>query len=289
MLGATVFAQGADPLPVPGATALAALPGLAGRASLLTQTPPFDRPLVLQSSVRGEAPLAWVETVVERPFAAVLAALEDPHQWCAALVLHVNIETCRVDSPKTAPPRIRLRVARSVEKTGGPGEDFDFLFQTHRLSDVPLIVQLNAAQGPLGSRDHEMLFAAAPLDGSRTAVRLSYRFTLDSFSKLALDLYLRTLVRDRGGFSRAHEDGRDGAVGGVRGMLERNLMLHLIALDAAAAEPRVPLAAGYRTRLRDYHAGTARYPAQLLELSLDEYVSRKEPLLRPGGARSGDR
>ena len=127
-----------------------------------------------------------------------------------------------------------------------------------------------------------MVFAAAPLDERRTAVRLSYAFTLDAWSQWAIELYLRTVAGDRGGFT-ADEGGADAAaVGGLRGLLERNLMLYLIALDAAAAVPDARHAAGFQRRLREYFAGTERYPRQLRELDLDAYLARKAPLVQAG-------
>jgi hypothetical protein len=41
-------------------------------------------------------------------------------------------------------------------------------------------------------------------------------------------------------------------------------------------------AAGFQRRLREYFAGTERYPRQLRELDLDAYLARKALLVQAG-------
>jgi hypothetical protein len=143
------------------------------------------------------------------------------------------------------------------------------------------MVRLDAAKGFLGTFNHALVLHAAPAGGSRTALRLSYAYSHSSLADWGLGLWLATFGRGKVGFSLEGEAAADGAVrrvGGIRGLLERNLMLYLISIDAAARVPAVPDMAAFQKRLQLYHEGAERYPRQLHELGVQAYLALKRPL-----------
>lgn len=95
-----------------------------------------------------------------------------------------------------------------------------------------------------------------------------------------MNLYLNTLGLGRVGFSSASEtpDPQAPRVGGVRGLLERNLVLYLFAIEAAAATPTLRDAQDYQRRLHSYFRATELHPRQLRELDLPAYLALKQPL-----------
>src|SRR5439155_1531606 len=116
-----------------------------------------------------------------------------------------------------------------------------------------------------------------------------------SLTGWAMDVYMATVGRGKVGFSMAVQPGGKTAepVGGLRGLLERNLMRYFLAIEAAAATPAVYKSDAYERRLQDWFAATERYPRQLHEVDLDTYLALKRPLqavgVVPGAAPSSGR
>ncbi len=247
---------------------------------------PFGRPITIHSASHGTGVRAGLEALVERPFRDVHAALADPSKWCAALILHINNSGCRVDAGG-AVPRIVLKVSQSHDEPAEEALELVFEYRTMALSARQLSVQLSAAKGFVGTFDHVLVFDAATAGPSRTAIRLSYSYRQNRLADWAVSFYLATFGRGKVGFSEVDDDGQARHVGGIRGLLERNLMLYLIAIESAAKTPLVPDQQAFRQRLRDYFAATELHRRQLREVDLETYLALKEPLAPVGIAASG--
>jgi len=241
---------------------------------------PFGRALALQSSVRGGQQIIQLEALIDRPFRDLQAALADPAQWCATMILHINNIGCRAETGAMATTRIVLKVARGPEQPADQAYDFEFRYQPLALPSLPLAVRMSAARRPLSTADHELVLAAAPAGGSHTALRLSYGHTRSALADWAMNLYLNTLGQGRVGFSSASDaqDPQASRVGGVLGLLERNLVLYLFAIEAAASTPTLRDAQDYKQRLLAYFHATERHPRQLREVDLQAYLALKQPL-----------
>jgi hypothetical protein len=137
--------------------------------------------------------------------------------------------------------------------------------------------ELDAAEGPFGTTDYRIRLEAAPLDQNRTFLHLAYSYTLRSAARMGMSMYLGSSGRDKVGFSVVDRtrDGRPVYVGGVRGVVERNTMRYYLALEAYLGTLEAPAAERMEKRLRAFHAGLERYPLQLRELELAEYLEIK--------------
>jgi hypothetical protein len=71
-------------------------------------------------------------------------------------------------------------------------------------------------------------------------------------------------------------------VGGIQGVAERNTMRYFLAIEAFLATPSAAPGPRPEERLRLFHAALERYPAQLHETTLAEYLAMK---LAESGAR----
>ena len=95
--------------------------------------------------------------------------------------------------------------------------------------------------------------------------------------RLARQAYLATIGRNKLGFGVAGtgSDGKPVCIGGIRGLVERNIMRYYLAIEAflgaMSAAPQVRL----DRRLRDWFAASERYPRQLHELEQEEYLDMK--------------
>jgi hypothetical protein len=244
---------------------------------------PFGRPLTMRSRADEGQASVTLQALIDRPLRDVEAALADAQHWCSVLILHINNKGCTVaaHAPRT---HIRLIVARRYDQPESQASAFDFEYQVAKATSGELSVRLNAPTGPYGMRDCSIDFDAVPAGESRTAIRMSYSYRQGGMGSLALAAYFATVGRDKVGFSITPPgtDGGEHHVGGVRGLLERNLMRYFLAVDAAAATPLVSDTAGYVRRLRDWFAATERYPLQLHEVDLETYLALKQPLQAAG-------
>lgn len=216
------------------------------------------------------------QAVIERPFQDAEKALGGVGKWCVVMMLHINNKQCRIVTVATQ-PHIVLRVARKYDHPIEQGYDFDFTYHEMESSARLLSVRLDAPEGPLGTSNYSMRLDATPLDDRRTVLRLSYVFRRGVASGVAMDLYLATVGRGKVGFTVTGltRDGQSEFVGGLRGMVERNLMLYLLAIEATISEPESGDSGAFTRRLRQWFRATEEYPRQLHEIDQATYLDLK--------------
>lgn len=254
-------------------------------------TPPFDRPVLIRSEIRGGVLWAEIEALIDRPFRDVQLALADAPRWCAAMILHVNNAGCRAApaAPGSAAlQRIALRIARNPRQPLEQADELDFDYHLTDASTDRLSVRLHAPKGVLGTRDHGLLFDALPADDARTALRLRYTYRQNALADWSVRLWFGTFGRGKVGFSSRDEADGGGPrlVDGMHGLIERNLVRYLFAVEAAARTPAASDRQAYERRLRDYFEATERHPRQLRDLDLDAYLALKLPLAGIGIGRA---
>jgi hypothetical protein len=236
----------------------------------------FGRPLHLDSQqVAGEL-TGEIHAVLEHPFTKLNAALDAADHWCDVLILHINIKQCR--SVGAAP--VNKLVAYIGTKHPQALESaqrvvFDFRVR----ADTPdyLRIDLQADQGPLGTRNFRFVLEAVPLEAGRSFIHLSYAYTYGLVARLAMQGYLGTIGGGKVGFSVVGRttDGRPIYVGDVRGVIERNTMRYYLAIDTYVDTFDLAPREQVDRRLRRWFAATEQYPRQLHELDEAEYLDMK--------------
>lgn len=261
-------------MPVPAQDAPALRARHAALKAQLTDNA-FGRPLYVESSENGGAQKGAIHAVLEQPFERVRPALMRAAQWCEALILQANLKNC--ESSGAGGEGVAIFVARK------PSDALERAYRVNLRYRVPaaggdyLQVALDAAEGPFGTTDYRIRVEATPLDGKRTFLHLAYSYTLQSTARMGMGMYLATSGRSKVGFSVVERtaDGRPVYVGGVRGVVERNTMRYYLALEAYLGTLELPAGEQIEQRLRAFHAALERYPRQLHELELDEYLDIK--------------
>jgi len=236
----------------------------------------FQRPLYLDSSETPESVTGDIYARVDYPFATVRAALNNPGDWCDVLILHVNTKYCRAsaDSRRAV---LKVSIGRKFNEPLERAYRMDFAYRVTAQTPGYLRVSLNADAGPLGTHDYRIALEAVPLESGRTFIHLSYSFSYGRAGRLALQVYLATIGRDKVGFAVAGtgSDGQPLYIDGIRGLVERNTMRYYLAIEAflgaVSAAPRARL----DQRLRGWFAATERYPRQLHEMERGEYLDMK--------------
>jgi hypothetical protein len=236
---------------------------------------PFGRPLHVESSESSGQHKGAIYAVVEQPFKHVGAALRRAAQWCDVLILLASVKNC--EASNSGGEAISIFVARKPTDPIERAYRVDFGYEVPATGADYLQVALNAPKGPLGTTDYRIRLEAAPLDQKRTFLHMAYSYTLRSTARMGMSMYLATSGRDKVGFSVVGRtpDGRPVHVGGVRGVVERNTMRYYLAVEAYLGTFDAPATQRMEKRLRAFHAGLERYPLQLHELELAEYLEIK--------------
>lgn len=273
---------------------LAALPALAaplGAAGLKARydslgpqlaSNQFGGPLVLQSEEAQRRIDGNVYAVLDHPFAVVTGALSDPAQWCDILILHLNTKYCR-RTEANGETVLELRVGRKVEQDVESASLLRFGWRTPTKTADYFGIQMNAPEGPYGTRDYTLLVEAVRLPGNRTFLRMGYGLAYGTASSVAMQLYLGTAGRDKVGFTRLEpgaQGGEDGYIGGMRGVVERNTMRYYLAIDSYLRSLAAPPPERLEKRLALWFDATEKFPRQLHEVERDEYLQMKRNEVR---------
>src|SRR6185436_10531937 len=236
----------------------------------------FQRPLALDSSEAPSALAGDIYALLDYPFATVSAALSGMDNWCDILILHVNTKYCRAS---IAGERGVLNV-RIGKKFGQPLHDaYPMAFAYRVAAPTPnyLQVRLNADEGPLSTRDYRVVLEAIPLENGQTFIHLSYSYGYGAVGRVAMQVYLGTIGKDKVGFTVAgtQPDGRPLHIAGTRGLVERNTMRYYLAIEAFLGALSEAPQARFERRIHDWYAATERYPRQLHEMEQGAYLDMK--------------
>jgi hypothetical protein len=237
---------------------------------------PFGRPLHLDSAESADGVKGDIHALADHPFAAAAAALNAPADWCELLILHVNVKYCRA-SAGSERGVLDVSIGRKYDQPLDQAYRVPFVHRVAAQAVDYLQVRLNAAEGPLSTRDYRIVLEAIPVDDGRTFVRLAYSYAFGMAGRLAMQTYLGTIGKSKVGFtvSGTQADGQPRYIGGMRGVVERNAMRYYLAIEAYLGALSTPPQARFEKRARDWFAATERYARQLHELERGEYLEMK--------------
>jgi hypothetical protein len=260
-------------------TDAASAAGLRSQYSALVgqyQRNPFQRPLRVDSSEGPDGLKGEITALVEHPFAIAVAALDTPSQWCEILILHLNTKYCRA-TMEGERAILHVVIGKKYDQPMEQAYRVDFVYRVAAESRDYLQVELTADEGPLGTRDYRIVLEAAPVDGGRTFVRLSYSYSYGMIARLAMQVYLATVGRGKVGFTVEGKgvDGQPRYIAGMRGVTERNAMRYYLAVESYLGALSVPPRERAEKSFRDWFDAIERYPRQLHEMQQGEYLAMK--------------
>ncbi|WP_372527660.1 hypothetical protein [Piscinibacter sp.] len=246
----------------------------------------FQRPLVIESSEPAGGLQGDVYARIEQPFAVVGQALRNSDHWCDILMLHLNVKQCRArDTPPSA--SLGLIIGSKYDQPLANAYRFEFAYQVVATRPDYLQVVLSADQGPLGTSHYRIVLEVVALDAGVSFLHMSYAYDYGVVARVAMEGYLATIGRSKVGFSVVgyKSDGQPQYIGSMRGVVERNTMRYYLAIEAYLGALSLPLAQQFERRLTDWFAGIERYPTQLHELELGEYLALKREQMQRQPAR----
>jgi hypothetical protein len=235
----------------------------------------FHRPIHMDSAETRDTVSGEVFALLNAPFATVADVLDKPPNWCDILLLHLNNKFC---SPAASArgPVLHVVVGSKGEQALKDAYPLDFAYRLSAKTPEYLQVDLDAAQGPLSTRDYRIRLEATPTGDSRTFIHLAYAYSFGLVGELAMKTYLGTVARNKVGFTVLDgPHGQPQPVGGMRGAVERNTMRYYLAIEAFLGAMSAPREARLEKAFRDWFAATETYAPQLHEIGESEYLAMK--------------
>lgn len=237
----------------------------------------FGRALWLQSESADGTATGTIEAVLDFSYRSASAQLSDPANWCDILILHFNVKSCAVNRQPGGEDVIDVGIGRKYEQPIGKVYRVSFVFAVIQRSEDLLHVQLVAEDGPLSTRNYRIVVLVSPVDHGKLVVKLSYAYDYGMVGKLAMVAYLRTLGRNKVGFTIEGEDadGQPRYIRGMRGAVERNAMRYCLAVESYMRSLSWPQHEQVDARLQDWFTASQRFSRQLYEMDRDAYLTMK--------------
>jgi hypothetical protein len=236
----------------------------------------FQQPIYLSSNESSGTLKGDIYALVDYPFAIVNATLKSPAHWCDVLILHLNIKYCH---PVPAPDGTVLAVSigSKHDQALEAAHRVNFNYRMTAATLDYFQTRLNAAQGPLSTKNYRIVLEAVSLGSGQTFLHLTYAYEYGFAGNLAMKTYLATIGSGKVGFTVAGKqpDGQPDYIGGVRGLLERNTMRYFLAIDAYLSAVSAPPAEQLDRRLQSWFTATERYSRQLHEVDRSAYIEMK--------------
>lgn len=238
---------------------------------------PFQRPLVLDSKESSGDVAGNAYAVLNHQYAKAGAALAEPGNWCEILLLPFNTKQCTVSRAADRGVTLEVRIGRKNDDTPEQAYPVAFAYRVVSSSANFLQVKLEADQGPLSTRDYQIVLEAIPVEEGRTFLHLGYAYGFGMSGRLAMQTYLATVGAGKVGFTALEKpaEGEPRYVGGMRGVVERNTMRYYLAIEAFLGAMGAPQVQRTDKAARDWFAATERYPRQLHEMSEAQYLALK--------------
>lgn len=236
----------------------------------------LGEPLYLSSREGPSHVEGDVYAEVGYPLANVSLAFRSASSVCELLFLHLNVRACR---PSSTANGGMLALTVGPKRGQAPGAWYSMDYTLHLEANTPTYLRatLSAEQGPLSTHDYRIIVEAVPVNDGRSFVHIGYAYDYGFLARTAMKIYLATAGRAKIGFTVVGQsaDGRPIYIRGERAALERNIMRYYLALLAYCSVTKGSPQEQTEARLNAWFKYTERYPAQLHELDLAEYVSQK--------------
>ncbi|OGB20603.1 MAG: hypothetical protein A3I66_22815 [Burkholderiales bacterium RIFCSPLOWO2_02_FULL_57_36] len=236
----------------------------------------FKRPLVLDSAETPNRLKGDIFAIVDYPFGAVSAGLNNPNHWCDVLVLHLNTKYCRA-KVRPSGTTLNVNIGKKTQEELADAPRLEFNYRVAAATPEYFEIMLHAKDGPMGTSGYRISLEAVALPNAKTFLHLTYSYAVNFSGRIAMQSYLGTIGSGKVGFSviGTQADGQPAYIGGVRGLMERNTMRYYLAIDAFLGAAGAAPAARSEKRMQSWFTATERYSRQLHEMDRAPYVEMK--------------
>jgi len=242
----------------------------------------FGSPIVLHSQTSQHHAEGEVFAVLETPFAAVSDMLTQPEHWCDLAILHINIKACTFNTQESI-QKVTFYVGRVYYQQPSQAFPLEYRFELKDKTKTHIYIQLSSADGPFGTHDYLTTLEAVPIDDQHSFIHFQYRYHFGALARLAMSTYLATFGRHKVGFTQEEGltvTGEPAYVKGVQGVVERNTIRYIYAVQALLEANQLPKDKQRHQAFDNWYTLISRHPRQLVEYTRDEYFERKSQELK---------
>jgi hypothetical protein len=236
----------------------------------------FGFPLFLESFERDHRVYVDVYGIFDQTFSDVVNVLNAPANWCDIVSLHTNVKACTYrELPGSW--QLTFYIGRKVYQPPKDAHQVIYRYRKVVQQQGYLDINLNADEGPFGTKDHRMRFEVLPLDGGKTFVHVHYEYSNSVAFRVAEKIYFATLGLGKMGFTVTGTDKKDNPVyiDGPRGAIERNAVRYYFAIQSFMNTLHYPEKIRFRMRIIQWYDLTNRYRKQLFDLDRKDYLEFK--------------
>lgn len=236
----------------------------------------FGIPLHVESREESDSLRVDVYGIFDYPFNAVSQSLQKPDSWCDINSLLINIKASTF-SKVSGEWLLTLYSGRKYYQPPKDAFKLDLGFHIATANKEYLAIKLAGDNGPLGTRDHRIMFEAVPLDKDRTFIHFGYDYSFGILARATMMSYYATIGRNKKGFTvRATATRGDPVyVDGARGSLERIAVRSYFAIQTFMDALKIPGNQRFEKRLNLWYDLTSQFPRQLYEIDKGEYLANK--------------
>ena len=244
------------------------------------QHSPFKRPLLLSSQEAGDMLHGDLYASLDASLGALAPLAGSAERWCEILLLLSNAKACQV-VPGSQPARLQLRISSSKTADSSGASETEFNLSTNTAEPDWVTATLRAADGPTGTRDIQLQLQAIPQPGGHSFIHLHYGYTTQWLGRVAMQGYLQTLGRGKTGFTQVPDGDHSVAIGGVRGVIERNTMRYFLGLECALQHANQAEPQRFGQMAACWWGAVEQYPQTLHEMGREEYLAMKRLQYQP--------
>jgi hypothetical protein len=143
--------------------------------------------------------------VIRQPFSVLAHALQATEHWCDILILHINVKACKPHQLGSSEV-LRVAVGRKFDQALSSTHLIEFDFRVSASDADYLAVMLSASHGPLRTRDYRIGVQVVANDQVSGFLKMSYSYRYGVAARVAMQLYLSTIAREKVGFSIVYRE-----------------------------------------------------------------------------------
>jgi len=229
-------------------------------------------PFHVESSANKNASQVDIYGIIKYPFEIVQDKVLVPTNWCDIVLPHLNVRACTYKKVNDT----WLLNIYNVDKSSEPLEDafqMKFVYRVSALQPVYFGLALNAPERPFHTKDHQFGLESVPLAKDTTFIHFRYSFGYSAFGYFLMKIF----VGGRTGFSiiGADSDGNPVYTGGMRGLVERDVVYYYLAILAYLDSLKAPYDQRFDMQSGQWYDLTAHFKKQLFEMNKEAYLADK--------------
>jgi hypothetical protein len=230
-------------------------------------------PFHVESFANNRACRVDIYGIIKCPFDTVQNELLVPTNWCEIVLPHPVVRACTY---KKVNETWLLNIYH-VNEFSEPLKDayqMKFVYRISELQPVYFDIALTAHEGPSHTKDHQFGLEAIPLENNTTFIHLRYSFGYSALGYFLMKIFGGGKV----GFSVIRTDSAGNPVyaGGLRGLVERDVVCYYLAILAYLDTLKIPADQRFEKRVSQWYDLAALYNKQLLGMEVEkEYLTYK--------------